>query len=174
MDSIIRLDSRGKVVFQVAAVKLVPQLSGLNEKQIRYLVLAYDTTNTLFKQQPQRMWRELACLHVFGHSKPDKEERRDAIKDALDFFIMLVYDENREMKLKFVERKRALQDKMLEPNTSSTELKSINDSIKFFNERIKELNDKITTADEEIILAQKGQKLSLIEKFNARLKRARE
>lgn len=174
MDSIIRLDSRGKVVFQAAATKLVPQLSKLDEKQIRYLVLAYDVTNTLFKQQPRSTWRKHACQHVFGHDRPESEEKKKAIVDALEFFEMIVYDENRELKSKFLERKRDLQNKMLLETATPGELKNTNSLIAFFNDRIKEIDDKITTSDEEIVLAQKGQKLSLLEKYSARLKRAME
>ena len=72
MDSIICLDHQGKMVIIPEVVNLLPEFSLLEEPQVKYLVLAYDSMNTLFKQQSRAEWRNLAAKHVYGlHIHPD-------------------------------------------------------------------------------------------------------
>ena len=168
MDSIFRLDSKGHLVIEPAAQKLVPDFATLTELQIRYLVLAYDSANTIFKQQKYSDWSKLACKYVFNHDNVAKEEKSISV-EIIDKFKLLVYDEDRIQKAKMIQRKRELHDELLEAKGSSA-MKAIVDSIAMLDNLVKTLDSKISFADEEVILANKNGKLSMIEKWQRKLK----
>ena len=168
MDSIFRLDSKGHLVIEPSAVKLIPAFGNLTEPQVRYLVLAYDTANTIFKQQKYSEWSKLACKYVFSHDNVAKEEKVIS-QQIVDNFKLLVYDEDRIQKAKMIQRKRELHDELLEAKGSSA-MKAIVDSIAMLDNLVKTLDSKISSADEEVILANKNGKLSMIEKWQRKLK----
>ena len=167
MDSIFRLDSKGHLVIVPDALSLVPTFSKLTSNQVRYLVLAYDSANTIFKQQKYSQWTKLSCEYCFGHSNFDKEEKK--ITEQVKQFRWLVYDEERIQKVKLLERKKGLQEEILTVKGSSA-MKSINESIKIIEGMITDLDARISFADEEVILANKNGKLSMIEKFQRKQK----
>jgi hypothetical protein len=169
MDSIIRLDAKGQIVIEPAAAKLFPELSKLSTNSIRYLVLAYDASNTLFKQQPYREWKALACQAVFLHKNVSKVEGSAEILPVLDLFQKLVYDEDRIQKAKILQRKRELQDEILTVKGSAP-MKSIAESINMLEKMITDLDARITQSDEEVILANKNGSLSMIEKWQRKMK----
>ena len=169
MDSIIRLDARGNIIIEPAAAKLVPLLATLDEKQIRYLVLAHDTSNTVFKQQSRKEWRTLACEQVYGHRNPDKAESLAPIPKILDIFKALVYDEEREKKTKITTRKRELEDKLFTVEGTAA-MKPILESITMLDKMLIDIEAKIAYSDEEVILANKNGKLSMIEKWQRKMK----
>lgn len=170
MDSIIRLDSKGTIVFCEAVKGLVPEFAGLNTDHIRYLVLAYDYTNTLLKMLPYKDWPRQACKIVYGHEDFAMVENVPAIKKAFPSFKKLVYDENRELKHRYLQRKRELQDSMLGDKLTPQELNALSNSIKIFDERIKEVDKKISASDDQIMMANKNQKLSPLEIWQRKLK----
>ena len=169
MDSIFRLDARGCIVMNEAATDLVPEFSMLQEKQVRYLVLAYDSANTIFKQQPIGSWTKLACQHVFGHTNFIKEESKPEIKEVLDLFKQLVYDENRVMKAKYITRKKSLQEELLSVK-GATAMKAIVESVTIIDKMILDLDSKISFSDEAVILASKNGKLSMLEIYQRKMK----
>ena len=164
MDSIIRLDAKGSLVIEPAAQKLFPELSRLSVSSIRYLVLAYDASNTLFKQQPYKEWKSLACQTVFGHKNTAKVEGSAEMLPVLDLFQKLVYDEDRVQKAKIFQRKRELQDELLTVKGSAP-MKSIVESINMLEKLLTDLDAKISQSDEEVILANKNGSLSMTEKW---------
>ena len=169
MDSIFRLDARGTLCMNEDAVKLYAPFASLSEKQVRYLVLAYDSANTIFKQQPLPLWTKFACEHVFGHANFKKEEAKPEMVATLEVFCSLVYDENRIMKAKLLKRKTELQDELL-TSKGSTLMKSIVESIGMIEKMITDLESKISFSDEEVILASKNGKLSMLEKYQRKMK----
>jgi hypothetical protein len=169
MDSIFRLDSRGNIVMNEAAVHLLPEFEMLETRQARYLVLAYDSSNTVFKQQPVGLWPKLACKHIFGHENFGKEESKPEIKAAIDMFRLLVHDENRVLKAKYITRKKSLQEELLTAKGAAA-MKAITESISIMEKMINELDAKITFSDEEVVLALKNGKLSMLEKYQLKLK----
>lgn len=168
MDSIFRLDSKGHIVIEPAAIKLVPVFANLSEDQVRYLVLAYDSANTIFKQQKYTDWQKLACKYVFMHDDHVKEERK-MTAEVIEKFKFLVYDEDHIQKVKMIQRKRELHDELL-TTKGTTAMKAVVDSIGMLDSLIKSLDSKIAFADEEVILASKTGKLSMIEKWQRKLK----
>jgi hypothetical protein len=169
MDSIFRLDSRGNIMMNDAAIKLLPEFEMLTDKQARYLVLAYDSANTVFKQQPISLWPKLACKHIFGHENFGKEESKPEIKEAIEMFKSLVYDENRVLKAKYIARKKSLQEELLTAKGAGA-MKAITESISIMEKMINELDAKISFSDEEVVLASKNGKLSMLEKYQLKLK----
>lgn len=167
MDSIFRLDSKGHIVIEPAALSLVPDFAKLTTNQVRYLVLAYDSANTIFKQQKYSQWPKLASEYCFGHVDFAKEEKK--ITTLVKTFKTLVFDEDRVQKAKLGERKRELQNEILEVK-GATSMKSINESIKIIEGMINDLDARISFADEEVILANKNGKLSLLEKWQRKMK----
>ena len=169
MDSIIRLDSKGEIIIEPAATKLVPAFAVLNDKQIRYLVLAYDTANTIFKQQPRHHWRKLACKAVYGHDNVDKVEAEKHLSAILDDFKQLVYDEDREQKIRLTARKRELETKLLSAEGTQA-IKTTVESIKMIDQIIQGLDSKIIQIEEEVQLASKTGKLSMLEYWQRKQK----
>lgn len=156
-------------MIEPAAAKLFPELAKLSTNSIRYLVLAYDSANTLFKQQPYREWKTLACQAVFGHKNVSKVEGSTEILPILDLFQKLVYDEDRIQKAKIFQRKRELQDELLTVKGSAP-MKSIVESINMLEKLLTDLDAKITQSDEEVILANKNGSLSMVEKWQRKQK----
>jgi hypothetical protein len=167
MDSIFRLDSNGRMVIEPCALSLVPEFKKLSEPQVRYLVLAYDSANTIFKQQKYTDWPKYACQYIYAHTDFAMIEK--PISHQIEMFKKLVYDEDRIQKAKLLMRKRQLQDEILD-SKGAAPMRSINESIKIIEGMILELDAKISSADDEVILANKNGKLSLVEKWQRRIK----
>ena len=84
-------------------------------------------------------------------------------------FKALVYDEDREQKVKLVRRKRELQNEILTVQ-GAVKMKAIIESVTMIDRLIADIEQKIAFSDEEIILANKNAKLSMIEKYQRKLK----
>jgi hypothetical protein len=102
------------------------------------------------------------------HDDHVREERK-ITAEVIEQFKLLVYDEDHIQKAKMIQRKRELHDKLLTTEGTSA-MKAVVDSIGMLDSLIKSLDSKIAFADEEVILASKTGKLSMIEKWQRKLK----
>ena len=172
MDSIICLDHQGKMVIIPEVVNLLPEFSLLEEPQVKYLVLAYDSMNTLFKQQSRAEWRNLAAKHVYGlHIHTDIVEKEIPI-NAIEKFKELVWDVDREHKQKLQEKLR----KVIDDSITTDNVKDMSNLMAMKGMLVKlisEIDERISMSDEIVRLASKNAKLSYIEKWQLRRTRDR-
>lgn len=161
MNTLFVLNSSGSVIISSEAKQLFPQLKGITIKQLRYMILAYDTFNSLFKHYPYEQWKELACNYVYGHKKVEEVEKK--ILKAIEWFKELQNeDQNRQDKIKFQKRKAQLMEKILSTE-NPTDLKNLRLTIDQIEEIIQSLDKEIEKEDDKVILAKKGAELTILE-----------
>jgi hypothetical protein len=161
-DSIFRLDQQGKIMLVPDAIGLCPEFSLLESDQIVYLVCAYDSMNTIFKQQPRKNWKTLAAKHVFGTSADFEFAENQITKPAIDRFKELVFDEQREWKHTLLEKIEKLNIAFLAEDDSKRQ-SNIVAARKQTMQLIEEADEKISIVDEKVRLALKNGKLSYLE-----------
>jgi len=86
MSYLFLIDERKKTVLHPFAIKLCPELAVLTEKEILFLIFAFDYDSP-FKQFPERQRLSKAIIHVYGDNVPellDEEKRPKKIKLAIE------------------------------------------------------------------------------------------
>lgn len=72
-------DIKNNIVLHPDCVKLSPELGLLNDKEILFIILAFDY-NSIYRQFPERQRVSKAIWHVFGDNNPNyfylKREKR--------------------------------------------------------------------------------------------------
>lgn len=168
MNTLFVITSTGRTVVSSEAKQLFPQLKKLSVTQIKYLILAYDTFNTLFKHYPYAKWRELACQLVYNHNNIEEIEK--PITKTIEWFKELQNaDEKRNTKIEFENRKRTLLKKILSTE-NPTDLKNLRLTIEQIDELILSLDNDISKDDDNVSLAKKGAELTILELWQRKQK----
>ena len=63
-------DIKNNIVLHPDCVKLSPELGLLSDKEILFIILAFDY-NSIYRQFPERQRVSKAIWHVFGDNKPE-------------------------------------------------------------------------------------------------------
>lgn len=159
---LFNINKKGTILIHPEAVKLCPELSVLDEKEIRFLILAYDYESP-FNQQPEQ-----DRLHRAKHIVYNNEEIPDLKSNkwiaAINAYKGLQYNPKREM-MRVYENKLITLSKELERDLSSIEIKKILDSQKQIRLALKELNEELMDAEEMKITIKGGGELSFIERI---------
>ena len=94
MSYLFHLDQKNNAVLHPEAVKLCPELRLLNEKEVLFIILAFDY-NSIYKQYPERQRLSKAIWHVFGDNNPKKLEHlikgtcQKKIKERKEYKLLL-------------------------------------------------------------------------------------
>lgn len=169
MNTLFVLNSSGNTIISSEAKALFPQLKKVSLKQLRYIILAYDTFNSLFKHYPYEQWAELACDYVYNHKEVKQVEK--GLEKTIEWFKNLQnLDQNRLNKIRFENRKQQLMDKLLSVE-NPTDLKNIRLAIEQIEEVIKTFDKEIEKEDDNVLLAKKGAELTVIEIWQRKQKR---
>lgn len=140
MSYLFFVDLKNNKVLHPDVVKLKPELALLNDKEVLFIILAYDY-NSIYRQFPERQRISKAIWHVFQDNVPtllNEEQRPQRIKSAIEAYKSLQYNRNIEL-IELYNRKLDEQMLLLEEERSSTGAKNINDNIDRFKKAIRSI-----------------------------------
>ena len=165
MSYLFYIDERQNLLLHPEVVKLCISFQALSEKEILYIVLAYDY-NSIYKQFPEHERKRKAMWHAFEDNEQDLIES-DRIKMAAEDYMSLQYNPKIEVARGFQKKIDAL---MIELSEEGSSVKKVSDDIDALQKRIRVLEaevDEKTVGDGVI----KGQMtLSYLEKIMSNAK----
>lgn len=108
MSLLFFIDERNNHVLRPDCVKLCPELAGLKDKEVYFIILAYDNHSPL-RQFPEHDRIRKAMFQSFGDNIPEMLDKT-SIKLAIGAYKSLQYDP----KIELAKRYQAKIDRMLE------------------------------------------------------------
>lgn len=172
--SAFKVDKDFRVILNPEAVKLVPELAGINEKELLYVICVVDYESSPFRKKPLDERRILASRKYFK-GKDWESVETDRIKMAMDAYKDLVFDIRRETIDKYKRRVLLLQKESLEDDIQLARLKDIDSAITFLTQRIDKLQHELDIEEQsENVKIKGGRKLSFVEIWQRRQQRHRE
>ena len=82
--SVFKVDRNFKVIINLEAARLVPELQSLSQDQLRYVILVVDYVDGPFRKKPPDERRILASRKVFGKDKMMQESEK--VKNAMEAY----------------------------------------------------------------------------------------
>jgi len=170
---VFKVDKDFQIILNPEAVKLVPELVGISQKELLYVICVIDYDDGPFRKKPIDERRLLAKRKYFKDSKEDPETER--VKRAMDAYKDLVFDIRRETIDKYQRRIMLLQKESLKEEVSISRLKEIDQGITFLSGRIDSIQHELDIEEQtEDLKIKGGRKLSYIEKWQRSQKAHRE
>lgn len=167
----------GEVELHGDAVKLVPELKGLPERVLRFIILYKDYRLSPIKDFPDDQREKLAFMNS---GIPDAEKpkvlKSAKVKKAMEVFESLIYDERRELKRIYQDRLDLLKLEIRDRNLSLKEIKEKKEFIEFFRKEIENIDKELSVEsyDDDSVELKGKRELSYIERWQRRIKKFRE
>lgn len=162
--SVFKINEEGSVLLNEEAAQLVPELKGISEKELRYIVLAYDYDDGPFRKLNSDQRKSRACMTVFRHTDTKKAE--EGLEKKIEAYRSLIYDPKKERR-EVLKKKLIFLQNELEIADTVQRITQINNTCKAIEETISELDREIEISDEHIQIRGTGT-LSTIEKYQRR------
>lgn len=171
--SVFKVDKDFEIILNPDAVRLVPELSALTQKEMLYVICVIDYTDGPFRMKPIDERKLLAERKYFRDFKGTIETPK--VKLAMDAYKGLVFDVRLETIDKYKRRILLLQKDLLEDEVDLKRLKEIDGAITFLTDRVNTLQHELDTEEQaENLKLKGGRKLSMIEKWQRNQKKYRE
>jgi hypothetical protein len=172
--TVFQLDRNFKIILNPEAVKLVPELRSLDEKELEYVILVVDYIDSPFRKKGVDERKLMAKRKVYGDTKKNVETKK--LINAMDGYKSLVFDIRRETIDVYKKKIKRLQRETLtesdDYNLELRRLKGINESIDFLQGRIIKMERDLDADEKESNMVLKGnRRLSYIEIWQERQKR---
>lgn len=163
---IFKVDKSFKAILNPEAVKLVPELAGLSEEELLFIILLEDYSDSPFRKKPFDERWSLAVKRVFGDKPVNLETPK--IKIARDAYKSLVFDIRRET-LDVYKRKVAMYHKeALAANIEFKRVKELDQMIQYLEDRIQAIEVSLEADDLASIKLKGDRQLSYIEIWQKR------
>lgn len=170
--SVFKVDHNYEVILNMDAVKLVPELSSLDQNELIYVILVADNVDGPYRKKPLEERVLMAYKRVFGSEKVDMTS--DKIRIAIEAYKSLIFDIRRETIDIYNSKIRVLQKESLAPDVTFSRMKEIDSTITFMMERIRTINHEIDIEEGEEIELKGKKKLSYLEIWQRNQKTYRE
>jgi len=170
--SVFKVDHNYEVILNMDAVKLVPELSSLDQNELIYVILVADNVDGPYRKKPLEERVLMAYKRVFGSEKVDMSS--DRIRIAIEAYKSLIFDIRRETIDIYNSKIRVLQKESLAPDVTFSRMKEIDSTITFMMERIRTINHEIDIEEGEEIELKGKKKLSYLEIWQRNQKAYRE
>jgi len=170
--SVFKVDHNYEVILNMDAVKLVPELSSLDQNELIYVILVADNVDGPYRKKPLEERVLMAYKRVFGSEKVDMSSER--IRIAIEAYKSLIFDIRRETIDIYNSKIRVLQKESLAPDVTFSRMKEIDSTITFMMERIRTINHEIDIEEGEEIELKGKKKLSYLEIWQRNQKTYRE
>jgi hypothetical protein len=167
MSYLFCVDVRGNCVLHPEVVKLCESFSTLSEKEVLYIVLAYDY-NSIYKQFPEHERKRKAMWHAFDDNESDLIES-DRIKIAAEDYMSLQYNPKLEV-IKSYQKKIDKFLELLEQDDSPTAVKKIDDAIDSLRKRIDIMQNEVDLQTQTDGVIKGKMTLSFLEKAMSNMK----
>lgn len=158
---VFKVDKNFDAVLNPDAVKLVPELKGLNQDELRYVILVVDYVDGPFRKKPLDERKLLAKKKVFGSTDINPETPKVLI--GMDAYKSLIFDIRRETCDIYKMRIKGLQKETIQETTTFTRLKELDSTISFLTDRIKSIEHELDIEEDEEIELKGKKKLSYLE-----------
>ncbi|MAH46773.1 hypothetical protein CMI37_13170 [Candidatus Pacearchaeota archaeon] len=158
---LFKLTKDNSVILHKDCYKLCPELKALTEKQMLYVILAYDYKSP-YVQLPLEERRRTARSQVYKSMEKDPEKKK-LVSDAIEMYMSLQYEPKRET-LDTYQSKIKMLERELMATLDTTEITKITRSIQHLMKSYDEVQKEIERSEimEEL---EGGGKLSLLEKM---------
>lgn len=164
-----------EVLLNPNAIKIAGgSLKNISQKDLMYIILAYDYRTSKFKLFPQSEMIKMARKEVFKGKPNYIPEDDELMAKRISEYVSLIYDENRETKKNLQNKLVALRRSLSIDDLTPQRMKDVSTSIKFLTQEIEDIDAIIKKNDEKLILKGKNTKLSMIEIWQRRVKRSKE
>lgn len=167
MSMLFYIDEKANVILRPDCYKLSPTLSKLDEKEMLFVILAYDY-HSIYRQFPEQDRIRRAMFHVFDDANPKllKDQR---ILEAIDQYKALQYDPNIEQVSRFQNKIDALLKK-LDTDDSPSSNKSTLSVISDLRKSINEIENEVVDGMKDIGQIKGGKTPSFLEKMQKNTK----
>jgi len=159
--SVFKVDKNFDAVLNIDAVKLVPELKGLSQDELRYVIMVIDYVDGPFRKKPLDERKLLAKKKVFGST--DVKPETPNVLIGMDAYKSLIFDIRRETVDIYKQRIKALQKETIQETTSFTRLKELDSTMTFLMDRIKSIEHELDIEEDEEIELKGKKKLSYLE-----------
>lgn len=144
MSYLFYIDQKNNTVLHPDVVKLSPELKLLDDKEVLFIILAYDY-NSIYRQFPERQRVSKAIWHVYSDNYPEllePDQRPTRIVKAIEAYKSLQYNRNIEL-VEMYSRKIDELTSLLSEEKSNMGMKNAMDSIDKFRKAIRSIEAEI-------------------------------
>lgn len=159
--SVFKIDKNFEIILNKDAIKLVPELTGITQDELRYVILVVDYVDGPYRKKPLDERKILARRQISKDS--DRNPETDNVRIAMEAYKSLVFDIRRETVDVFTKKVKDLQKEVISPEITFTRMKEIDQSISFMQDRIASINHELDIEEGDEIELKGQKKLSYIE-----------
>lgn len=160
MSLLFYCDLKNNFILRPDCVKLCPNFSVIKEKELLYIILAYDYQSP-YRRFPEHERKKKAMFHAFDDNMPDLEDK-PSIKNAIRDYISLQYDPKLELLKKYQARiDKYMEDWEEDDNASSA--KKYTEAISITKKSMQELEQELTESVVNKGVIKGGMELSFLE-----------
>lgn len=160
MSLLFYIDEQNCVVLRPDCARLCPELTGVNDKELLMIILAYDNYSP-FRQFPEAERRRKAMVMVFGENVDELFDKQ-IVKNAIHSYKSLQYDPKIELQLTY-QRKIDKMLELMEVDDSPTSNKKTLETIDLFRKAIRELEEEVSKSTIDKGQIKGGHELSFLE-----------
>lgn len=167
MSLLFYTDLKNNLILRPECVKLCPSFSVLKEKELLYIILAYDYQSP-YRNFPEHERKKKAMFHAFDDNIPYFEDKQ-SIKSAIVDYISLQYDPKIELIKKYQARvDKYMEDWEADDNASSA--KKYTEAISITKKSMQDLQYEVTESIVDKGVIKGGMELSFLETLLANQK----
>lgn len=170
--SVFKIDKNFEAVINIDALKLVPELKGLSQQELRYVILVVDYVDSPFRKKPLEERKLLAKKKIFGST--DVKVETPNVLAGMDAYKSLIFDIRRETTDIYKAKVKGMHKETLQDSTAFSRLKELDQTISFLSDRIKSIEHELDIEEDEEIELKGKKKLSYIEIWQRNQKDYRE
>lgn len=167
MSLLFHVDLNNRAILHPEVIKLCPALSVLTEKELLYIILAYDY-NSPYRQFPDHDRKRQAMWHAFEENESDLIESEHILTCA-EHYISLQYSPKIETAKVYQKSIDRYQDRLLAEDDPA-KAKKIGDAIDDFTRRIKALHNDYDKDMQKRGVVKGKMELSYIESLMSNMK----
>lgn len=155
MYGIFRVKDDDSIIIDKDALLLVPELSKISEKELKYVILVYDLFDSPLRKMPMELRKQMAKRRIFGNTKNDVEKSEQMIK-AIYGYQSICYDPIRESLNAFRNKIFMINEKIIDPTLNLKDAKEWVSQLEFYETKMYSLEDEVKK--EEVVAELKGKK----------------
>ena len=145
----------GNVELIKEVVEIVPSLKKLTEKQLKFIIIAFDYRYSPYRLKPEEFRISIA-------EKITGIKKKDIPNDLIEEYISCIYDLKRDKK-NLYQKKLLITQSQFEAETSMIRLKDLSSLIDFLEKKISEIDNEIYREEESEIHLKGKKNLSYLE-----------
>jgi hypothetical protein len=155
MYGIFRVKDDSSVIIDKNAVLLIPEITKISDKEIKYICLVYDWFDSPLRKMPLIMRKEMSKRRIWGNITRNVEKSEDMIK-AIEAYKSICYEPARESVDAIRSKIHDLNKKITAPDLNHKDAKEHLTLLEFFEQKVLTLEEGIKR--EESIVEIKGKK----------------